>query len=92
MKTSLVRILALSAVAAAVGSAQQIEEARANGPRVIEGAPIVGVWDVAVTVVNCQTGAIIRKVHSVQMFQPDGAFSEIASIGTRGSSIGYWSH
>ena len=26
------------------------------------------------------------------MYQPDGAFSETTSIGTRGSSIGYWTH
>ena len=42
------------------------------------------------TVVDCQTGALIRNVHSVQMYQPDGAFSETTNTGTRGSSIGYW--
>jgi hypothetical protein len=52
----------------------------------------VGIWDVAVTVVNCQTGAAIRSVHSVQMYQPDGAFSETTGLGTRGSSVGYWYH
>ena len=91
MKTNLVRILALSAIAAAVGSAQQVDKAQANARRSDEAAPIVGVWNVAVTVVNCQTGALIRNVHAVQMFQPDGAFSETASSGTRGSSIGTWS-
>ena len=57
----------------------------------VEGPTIVGIWNVAVTVVNCQTGAVIRNVRSVQMYQPDGAFSETTSLGTRGSSIGYWS-
>ena len=90
MKTNLVRILALSAIAAAASSAQQVDAAQANAQRSAAGAPIVGVWDVAVTVVNCQTGALIRNVHTVQMFQPDGAFSETTSTGTRGSSIGYW--
>ena len=87
MKTNLVRILALSAIAAAACSAQQVDAAKAQAQK---GAPIVGVWDVAVTVVNCQTGALIRNVHSVQLFQPDGAFSETTNTGTRGSSIGYW--
>ena len=90
MKTHLVRILALSVVAAAASSAQQVDTAQANAHRAGGGAHIVGVWDVAVTVVNCQTGALIRNVHSVQMYQPDGAFSETTQTGTRGSSIGYW--
>jgi uncharacterized protein (DUF2147 family) len=90
MKTNLVRILALSAIAAAVGSAQQVDAAQAHAQKAAAVAPIVGVWDVAVTVVNCQTGALIRNVHSVQMFQPDGAFSETTNTGTRGSSLGYW--
>ena len=90
MKTNLVRILALSAIAVAASSAQQVDEAQANARRGGGGAAIVGVWDVAVTVVNCQTGALIRNVHSVQMYQPDGAFTETTSTGTRGSSIGYW--
>ena len=66
--------------------------AQANAHRVGEGAAIVGIWDVAVTVVNCQTGAVLRNVRSVQMYQADGAFSETTSLGTRGSSIGYWVH
>jgi hypothetical protein len=90
MKTNLVRILALSAIAAAVGSAQQVDETQANARRGGQGATIVGIWDVAVTVLNCQTGAAIRNVHSVQLYQPDGAFSETTGLGTRGSSIGYW--
>ena len=92
MKTNLIRIFALSAIAAAVGSAQQVDAAQANARRVVEGARIVGIWDVAVTVVNCQTGAILRNVHSVQLYQRDGAVTETSSLGTRGSSIGYWYH
>ena len=92
MKTNFFRILALSAVAVAVSSAQQVETAKAQAQRGNAGAPIVGIFDVAVTVVNCQTGALIRNVHSVQMYQPDGAFSETTGGGTRGSSIGYWYH
>jgi len=92
MKTNLVRILALSALAAAIGSAQQIDSASQNAKRTPAAAALAGVWDVSVTVVNCQTGAVIRNVHSVQMYQVDGTFSEITNTGTRGSSIGYWFH
>ena len=90
MKTNLIRILALSAIAAAAASAQQVDAAQAHAQKAGGGAAIVGMWDVAVTVVNCQTGALIRNVHSVQMYQPDGTFSETTSMGTRGSSVGYW--
>lgn len=88
MKTNLIRILALSAIAAAVGSAQQVDAARPNARQ--SGVSIVGVWDVAVTVVDCQSGALIRNVRSVQLYQPDGTVSETSSLGNRGSSLGYW--
>ncbi len=90
MKTNLIRILALSAIAAAAASAQQVDAAEARAQKAGGGAAIVGMWGVAVTVVNCQTGALIRNVQSVQMYQPDGTFSETTSMGTRGSSVGYW--
>ncbi len=90
MKTNLVRILALSAIAAAAGSAQQVDAALAQVQRGNGGTPIAGVYDVAVTVVSCQTGALIRNVRAVQMYQPDGTFSETTNTGTRGPSIGYW--
>jgi hypothetical protein len=90
MKTNLIRILALSAIVAVASSAQQADTATANAHRAAAAAAIVGVWDVAVTVVDCQSGALIRNVHSVQMFQADGTFSETTNTGTRGSSIGYW--
>ena len=90
MKTNLIRIFALSAIAAAAGSAQQVESSQAQVQRGNAGAPIAGVFDVAVTVVNCQTGALIRNVRSVQMYQTDGTFSETANSGARGPSIGYW--
>jgi hypothetical protein len=90
MKTNLFRILALSAIASAACLAQDADAASANAHRGGGRAAIAGIWDVAVTVVNCQTGATIRNVHSVQLYQPDGAFTETTSIGTRGSSVGYW--
>ena len=92
MKTNLVRILTLSGLIAAAGWGQEAPTAQANSQRNTAGAPIAGVWDVAVTVVDCTSGALIRNVHSVQRYQADGTFSEIASTGLRGSSIGYWFH
>jgi hypothetical protein len=89
MKTNLIRALALSALAATACLAQQIDAAQPNA-RAAAAAPILGVWDVNVTVVDCNTGALIRNVHSVQMYQPDGTFSETTNSGLRGSSIGYW--
>jgi len=53
---------------------------------------IAGVWDVSVTVKNCQTGALIRNVRSLQMFQPDGSLRETADTASRGISLGTWSH
>jgi hypothetical protein len=52
---------------------------------------VAGVWDVTATVTNCQTGALIRTVHSLQNFSPDGTFSETANTLLRGSSVGVWS-
>ena len=49
-----------------------------------------GTWDVSVTVVNCQTGAPIRTVRSLQMFSHDGSFTETANTFLRGSSLGNW--
>ena len=75
---------------AAVGSVQQADKTTANARPAAAAAAVVGVWNVAVTVVDCTTGALIRKVQSVQMYHPDGAFTETTNTGTRGSSIGYW--
>lgn len=49
-----------------------------------------GTWDVNVTVTNCQTGAVIRTVRSLQMFSLDGSFTETANTASRGSSLGRW--
>lgn len=51
-----------------------------------------GTWDVNVTVVNCQSGAVIRNVRSLQMFSHDGSFTETANTFLRGSSLGSWDH
>lgn len=53
---------------------------------------IEGVWNVTVTVTDCQTGTLIRTVHAIQGFSHHGSFTETASTYLRGSSIGTWKH
>ncbi|KAA6460179.1 hypothetical protein DYQ86_14115 [Acidobacteria bacterium AB60] len=55
-----------------------------------ENHSIEGTWDVSVTVVDCQSGALIRKVRSLQMYSHDGSFTETANTFLRGSSLGSW--
>ena len=49
-----------------------------------------GVWSVSVNVTNCQTGAPIRTVASLQQFRPDGSMVETANTASRGISEGVW--
>jgi hypothetical protein len=50
-----------------------------------------GVWHVSVTVTNCQTGALIRTVSSLQEFRNDGSVIETANTASRGISEGVYS-
>lgn len=49
-----------------------------------------GIWSVSVTVTNCQSGASIRTVASLQQFQSDGSMTETANTAARGISEGVW--
>ena len=51
---------------------------------------IKGTWAVNVNVTNCQTGAVIRTVHSLQLYSRDGSLNETANTFLRGSSVGVW--
>ncbi len=53
---------------------------------------VEGVWHVRVTVTNCQTGALIRTVESLQMFSEDHSVTETANTFLRGTSVGAWTH
>lgn len=55
-----------------------------------ERSRLQGVWDVSVTVTDCQTGGPIRTVRSLQMFRRDGTFIETANTASRGISEGIW--
>ena len=49
-----------------------------------------GVWNVSVSVTDCNTGAIIRTVHSLQAYHHDGTITETANTASRGISEGVW--
>lgn len=49
-----------------------------------------GVWNVSVTVTDCNTGALIRTVHSLQAYHHDGTVVETANTASRGISEGVW--
>lgn len=83
MKTSLFRICTILALGLA--ASQTMLQAQ-------EGNGLLGVWNVSVTVVNCQTGAPIRTVHSLQMFSLGSSFTETANTASRGISEGVWSN
>ena len=55
-----------------------------------EGHSLLGVWDVSVSVKDCQTGALIRTVRSLQMYNSNGSITETANTFLRGSSVGIW--
>jgi hypothetical protein len=83
MTKSIFRICAILALA--LTASQTVLSAQ-------EAHRLVGVWDVSVTVKNCGTGAVIRTVRSLQMFNRDGSFTETANTFLRGSSLGGWAH
>ena len=81
MTKSILRICAISALA--LTASPMILSAQ-------EKPGLEGVWDVSVVVTNCQTGAVIRTVRSLQMFNHHGSFTETANTFLRGSSFGNW--
>lgn len=80
MKTRMFRICSI----VAIGLAASLQTLQAQ-ERTLEG-----VWNVSVTVTDCQTGALIRTVSSLQAFHPDGSVTETANTSSRGISEGVW--
>ena len=80
MKTSMFRICAILGLG--VAATLQTLQAQQH--------TMEGVWNVSVTVTNCQTGAIIRTVESLQAFHHDGTITETANTALRGMSVGVW--
>ena len=83
MSKMMFRVLAAIAIAF-TGSQTLLQAQRNHGPE--------GTWDLNVTVVNCQTGAVIRTVNSLQMYSHDGSLTETANTAARGGSVGKWTH
>ena len=80
MKTSMFRVCSILATVLAV-SLQTLQA---------QERTMHGVWNVSVTVTDCQTGALIRTVSSLQAFHPDGSMTETANTSSRGISEGVW--
>jgi hypothetical protein len=80
MKTGMFRICAILAIG--VAASLQTLHAQQNN--------LEGVWNVSVTVTDCNTGALIRTVHSLQAFHHDGTITETANTASRGMSVGTW--
>jgi hypothetical protein len=51
-----------------------------------------GLWNVSVTVRNCQTGELIRNVRALNLYVHDGSMSETSSNSRRSNSLGIWRH
>ena len=81
MTKSIFRICAILALALTASQTILLAE---------EGHGLAGVWDVSVTVKNCQTGALIRTVRSLQMFNSNGSVIDTANTFLRGSGLGNW--
>ena len=80
MKTTMIRICALLIVSLVSLPALRAQQ-----------HTLEGVWNVSVTVTDCNTGAIIRTVHSLQAYHHDGTVAETANTALRGPSEGVWS-
>lgn len=92
MKSSLIRISTLAVIAAAAAWSQQAQPSATSDQQAAEPKGLQGTWDVNVTVVDCQSGALIRNVHSLQMFTRDGSMTETTNTASRGPSVGAWYH
>jgi hypothetical protein len=58
-----------------------------------EHAPrLQGVWNVSVTVRNCETGDVIRKLRALNLFVHDGSLTETSTNVLRGPGVGTWGH
>jgi hypothetical protein len=78
MKTTMFRICAILAIGLA-GSLQGLQAQQHT---------LDGVWNVSVTVTDCNSGATIRTVHSLQAYHQDGTVNETANTASRGPSEG----
>ena len=65
--------------------------AASNATASAEHAPrLQGVWNVSVTVRNCDTGQVIRQLHALNLYIHDGSMTETAANFLRTPSVGTW--
>ena len=57
-----------------------------------EPSHLNGLWNVSVTIRNCDTGAVIRNVRALNLFVHDGSMSETSSNSRRSNGLGVWQH
>ena len=53
---------------------------------------IEGVWDVSVTIVQCDTGQAIGTGHAILMFSDGGSLTQISTNSLFGTGLGTWRH
>ncbi len=71
----------------ALGLAATQATVSAEGP-----SHLNGLWNVSVTIRNCETGELIRNVRALNLFVHDGSMSETSSNSRRSNSLGTWGH
>ena len=53
---------------------------------------IEGVWDVSVTIVQCNTGQAVGTGHAILMFSGGGSLTQISTNSLFGTGLGTWRH
>jgi len=57
-----------------------------------EASGMEGVWNVSVTIRQCQNGVVLRSLRSLNLFVHDGSLTETAANILRSPSVGNWKH
>jgi hypothetical protein len=86
LRSSAIVALALAATQMIVSAQETVdaEHSRRERPR------IEGVWNVNVTIRDCQRGDVIRSVRALNLFIQDGSLIETAVNVLRTPSVGTW--
>lgn len=81
---SILRTCAISVLCAAAATTVVAAQDESRG--------LEGVWNVSVSVLDCETGAVIRQAHAITMFIHGGSMTQIAANLLRSSAEGTWTH
>src|SRR5436190_14455444 len=88
VKAPLLRILAGIALSTMVGVTLAQASLSAHDEQDRQG--IEGVWDVSVTIRQCDTGTPVVAIHAMNMFIQGGTLTETSNDLLRSSSLGTW--